>query len=123
MAKTGEKTVKHPGEDSTLCPVHATIDMLSRRWTLHIVRALLQGTKRFNQLSRELGVNPRTLKSRLSLLEHDGVVQRIVVCAMPPMVEYRLTKKGMELHEIIEHISLWGQAWAAGIPSGEESRP
>jgi DNA-binding HxlR family transcriptional regulator len=97
--------------DSIQCPVNATLNLLNERWTLHIVRTLLSGKRRFNEIARLNGINPRTLRDRLAALEEEGVVTRTVVATMPPNVEYALTEKGMALNCIFEALADWGRAW------------
>lgn len=100
------------------CPVSAALNLLSERWTLHIVRVLLGGTKRFNEIARALGLNPATLRERLRSLEEEEVVTRTVVSAMPPHVEYALTPKGLALNGIFESLADWGKTWMK--PKGVE---
>lgn len=101
----------HERHDDLFCPVLATLDLLNQRWNLHIVRSLLAGKKRFNELSRENGINPRTLRERLLALELEGVISRTVVSNMPPNVEYALTEKGQALNDIFEALGCWGRRW------------
>lgn len=101
----------HERHDDLFCPVLATLDLLNQRWNLHIVRSLLEGKKRFNELSRENGINPRTLRERLLALELEGVISRTVVSNMPPNVEYALTEKGQALNDIFEALGSWGRRW------------
>lgn len=96
---------------AVFCPTNAALSLLSERWTLHIVRALLEGRKRFNEIARALGISPATLRERLRALEDEDVVARTVVSAMPPNVEYALTKKGMALNGIFELLAQWGRDW------------
>lgn len=100
-------------QDAFTCPVNAALDLLSARWTLHIVRCLLAGKRRFNELAREIGVNPRTLRARLRALEREGAVRRTVVSTMPPYVEYELTEKGQAMNRIFEALADWGRQWMA----------
>ena len=93
------------------CPISAALNLLSERWTLHIVRVLLGGTKRFNEIARALGLNPVTLRERLRALEEEEVVTRTVLSAMPPHVEYALTPKGQALNGIFESLAQWGIQW------------
>jgi DNA-binding HxlR family transcriptional regulator len=97
--------------DQTSCPVEATLDLLNSRWTLHIVHSLLAKPMRFNEIARELGINPRTLCQRLRDLEEAGIVERCVVSENPPNVEYRMTKKGQALNKILDSLEDWGRAW------------
>jgi len=99
--------------DSAYCPAYATLNLLNKRWNLHIVRALLDGKKRFNELSRERGINPRTLSCRLRFLEDEGLVTRTVVRENPPNVVYELTEKGRALNCIFEALADWGRKYMA----------
>jgi DNA-binding HxlR family transcriptional regulator len=93
------------------CPIAATLDLLNARWTLHIVHSLLAKPMRFNEIARELNVNPRTLCQRLRELEEAGIVERRVISEVPPNVEYRMTEKGQALSSILESLEDWGKAW------------
>ena len=93
------------------CPINAALNLLSERWTLHIVRALLGSKKRFNEIARALGLNPATLRERLRALEEEGVVTRTVLSTMPPHVEYELTPKGQALNGIFEDMAQWAITW------------
>jgi len=75
------------------------------------VHTLLGKPMRFNELTRELGINPRTLCQRLRDLEEAGIVARNVVSEVPPNVEYRMTKKGQALNKILDSLEDWGRAW------------
>lgn len=104
--------------DGIFCPTNAVLNLLNGRWTLHIVRALLEGHRRFNDIARTLGINPRTLRERLRELEAEAVVTRTVVSAIPPHVEYALTPKGEALNGIFEALAQWGRTWMH--PKGPE---
>src|SRR5579884_4479995 len=99
------------GDREFFCPVNAVLNLMSERWTLHIIRSLLAGPRRFNEIAREIGVNPRTLRERLRQLEEQQVVDRRVVTESPPNVEYSLTAKGMALSGILDEIAVWGRCW------------
>lgn len=104
--------------EEAYCPVHATICLLEGKWMLHVLRALSSGTKRFNELAAAVGgVNPRTLSKRLATLEAEGIVERRVLGAMPPWVEYSLTRKGRDLHNVIDSLVAWGRRWMKKPPS------
>jgi DNA-binding HxlR family transcriptional regulator len=96
------------------CPVAATMNLLNEKWTLHILRELMTGKRRFNELSHRVGgVNSRTLRDRLRLLEEEGIVVRYVINTIPPWTEYELTEKGRDLNAVIESIAAWGLKWMA----------
>lgn len=110
--------MEHEESEHVFCPANAALSLLNERWTLHIVRALLGGKQRFNELARALGLNPATLRERLRALEDEGVVIRTVVSSVPLNVEYALTEKGMALHGIFEALTQWGREWMR--PKGAE---
>ncbi|MBI2857506.1 MAG: helix-turn-helix transcriptional regulator [Chloroflexi bacterium] len=83
--------------------------VVSGKWTLLILRDLLEGTKRFGELRRSLGgVSPRTLSQRLKELEDAGVLRRTIHAEVPPRVEYTLTEKGRSLGPILDQMRAWG---------------
>ena len=98
-------------QDEIFCPVNGALDLLAARWTLHIVRALLGGPRRFNEIAQMYGINAHTLRERLRSLENEAVVTRTVISAMPPNVEYALTKKGLALNCVFKELADWGRVW------------
>ena len=84
-------------------------DLLGRRWALQIVYAASRGgATRFNEFRQVLvGIPPRTLAQRLADLEEAGVLERQVIDARPPLVEYRLTPRGRRLTQVVEALQRW----------------
>ena len=77
-------------------------DLLGRRWVLAIVYTAHGGAIRFNEFKRTLeGIPPRTLAQRLQELEEAGILERRVIDARPPRVEYRLTDAGRRLRALV----------------------
>ncbi|MHB8169622.1 MAG: winged helix-turn-helix transcriptional regulator [Thermoleophilia bacterium] len=108
--------------DEIFCPVTATTQLLGQKWTLEIVRTLIGGKKRFNELSQALGgLNARTLSARLRLLETEGIVERRTLSAIPPWVEYELTPKGRALNAVVESMAGWGRRWMKP-PAGSRAK-
>jgi DNA-binding HxlR family transcriptional regulator len=96
------------------CPVLATAQIVSGKWTLLMLRDLAEGPRRFSQLQRSLvGISPRTLSIRLRALEYEGIVERREFAEMPPRVEYRLTPKGAALAPIVDAMRDYGSRWLA----------
>ena len=91
------------------CPANAALNLLSERWTLHVVRALLPENKRFNEIAREIGLNPATLRERLRALEEEGVVTRPVPGCHAAARRYALTSKGQALNGIFEALADWAR--------------
>lgn len=96
------------------CPVGATMNLLNQKWTLHVLRELMAGPRRFNEMLRALGeISPRTLCGRLRQLESEGVLTRSIINHIPPWVEYDLTEKGRALNAVIDSIVVWGRVYMA----------
>jgi len=102
------------------CPVARATEILADRWTLLIVRELILGSHRFNEIDRGLpGISRSLLVSRLRDLERSGVIERLPG-VQSKVVEYHLSEAGRELKQVIEAIGGWGVRWAFGDPQPEE---
>lgn len=91
------------------CPITKTLNYLSKKWTLLILRELHNnGIKRFNELIRDMkNISPRTLSKRLKELEKLELVSKKRFNEIPPRVEYSLTNKGKELIKCFRHLDIW----------------
>jgi DNA-binding HxlR family transcriptional regulator len=93
------------------CPVAQTMEIIGERWTLLVVRELLCGSRRFNELMRGVPLMSRTMLSqRLRTLEDAGIVVRSQRGTKGH--EYTLTPAGEELRTLVEQCGMWGQRWA-----------
>ncbi|MEZ0367960.1 MAG: winged helix-turn-helix transcriptional regulator [Candidatus Sericytochromatia bacterium] len=100
------------------CGLARALEMIGERWALLLVRDLLTGPKRFNELHRGLPRIPTNiLTTRLKELEQSGIVRR----RQQPggSVVYELSEYGNELEEIVRRLGLWG-AQSLGDPQPEE---
>ena len=93
-------------------PVCRTIStLLSRigdKWTVLVVQTLGDGSRRFNELRREIpSVSQRMLTLTLRNLERDGLVSRTVTPSIPPRVDYELTELGRSLQKPITGLANW----------------
>lgn len=94
------------------CPVAMAAEILGARWTLVLLRELVAGSTRFNELRRGVPrMSPALLSKRLKDLERVGILARSHVAGEPDLFEYRLTKAGRDLEPIIETVGVWGQRW------------
>jgi len=102
------------------CPVSRALDLLGERWTLLVVRSLLQGATRINEIQRSLSrMSPTILSSRLRGLVDAGlVVQRRSRAGGGH--EYRLTPAGRELAPVVEGLAAWGMRWARAKMTEEQ---
>ncbi|HEY6858476.1 MAG TPA: helix-turn-helix domain-containing protein [Pseudolabrys sp.] len=87
-------------------------EILCTRWTPLLLRELLAGSTRFNELRRGVQrMSPALLSKRLKELETAGIVTRSKVIGEPQIFEYQLTKAGRELAPVIEGVGAWGHKW------------
>ena len=89
------------------------IELIGKRWTGAVVRALMPGPVRFNQLLTGIpGISDRVLTERLRELETEGIVERLVDPGPPVRVSYRLTARGRDLRSVMSSVDAWAAAWA-----------
>ena len=100
------------GSYKQFCPVAMAAEILCTRWTVVLLRELVSGTTRFNDLRRGVPrMSPALLSQRLKELEAAGIILRRPSRSEPGIHEYRLTESGRELAPIIDAIGAWGQRW------------
>ena len=109
--------------EGAFCPVyHRAVELIGRRWTGAILRALLSGVTHFSELTAVIPeLSDRMLSVRLHELEAEGLVARTVIPATPVRVEYRLTEKGRALSTVMDAIGQWAHDWLT--PAAEPSTP
>lgn len=90
------------------CPVAMAAEVLCTRWTIVLLRELLAGSTRFNDLRRGVPrMSPALLSQRLRDLQAAGIVARVTTAA--GAAEYHLTDAGRELGPIVDAFGIWGQ--------------
>ena len=98
-------------KDPSSPPCRIISTLLSRigdKWTVLVVQTLGSGSKRFNELRREIpSVSQRMLTLTLRNLERDGLVSRTVTPTIPPRVDYELTHLGHSLQKPICGLADW----------------
>ena len=91
------------------CPVEMTLQLIGDKWKVLIIRDLMEGTKRCNELMRSVtGISQKVLTSHLRAMEKAGLVNRKVYAEVPPRVEYSLTETGFSLKPILDSMVAWG---------------
>ena len=91
------------------CPVAKSLEVLGERWTLLVIRDLLSGSRRFQDLLASLdGIAPNVLSERLKILEAHGIVAREFYSEHPPRAAYALTPRGRELGIVVGALAAWG---------------
>ena len=100
-------------QENQMCPRYEhAIQLLGKRWTGLILDSLMQGPRRFCELTATVeGLSDRVLSDRLRELELEGVIERVVYPQIPVRVEYRLTDKGYDLKPVVEAIHHWAEQW------------
>ena len=101
-----------------LCPrFHRAVELIGRRWTGAIIRVLIPGPRRFNELLAAIpGISDRLLTERLRELEAAAIIRRDVLPASPVRVQYELTCQGQELREPLDALGRWAERWFGPEP-------
>lgn len=100
------------------CPVAMAAEILCTRWTIVLLRELIAGSTRLNDLRRGVPrMSTALLSRRLKELEAAGIISRQPVADNPAIHEYRLTESGLDLRPVIESIGVWGQRWVETQPT------
>jgi DNA-binding HxlR family transcriptional regulator len=96
---------------SQFCPVAKGAEIFNERWTPLIIREMMCGSKRFNEMKRgNPMMSPSLLSQRLKFLEEAGVVEKRLLKG--ESAEYILTQAGKDLGEVVVRLGLWGIKWA-----------
>ena len=91
------------------CPVAKALEVVGDRWTLLLVRDMLSGPRRFQDLQQSLpGIPPNILSDRLKLMDEHGLATRRFYSEHPPRAEYALTDRGRELGVVVGALAAWG---------------
>ena len=100
------------GSYKQFCPVAMAAEILCTRWTVLLLRELIAGSTRFNDLRRGVPrMSPALLSQRLKELEAANVITRTPSASEPGVFEYQLTKSGRELEPLVTAFGVWGQRW------------
>lgn len=98
------------------CVIAQTLDVIGDRWTLLILRDLMAGLHRYNDILESCaGMSPNVLSDRLKRLEAEGLVIRNYYKELPPRVEYTLTPKGWDVRPILLSMLDWGRVYVEPI--------
>jgi len=111
--------------DNQVCSLAGALEVIGERWSLLIVRDVLLGLRRFDEIQSDLGIARNVLNARLTRLLDQGVLERRLYQERPPRYEYRLTDKGLDLWPTIVALMQWGNRYTsptAGPPVVLEHR-
>jgi DNA-binding HxlR family transcriptional regulator len=104
----------YPGQ---ICSVAKSLEVIGERWSLLIVRDVMNGNRRFGEIQNSLGVARNVLSARLQRLVDEGILERRAYQESPPRHEYFLTEKGLDLWPALIALVHWGDKYSAG-PEG-----
>ncbi|MGD8348269.1 MAG: helix-turn-helix domain-containing protein [Gammaproteobacteria bacterium] len=94
------------------CPLAMAAEILCTRWTMLLMRELVAGSMRFNELRRGVPrMSPTLLSQRLKELENAGILERRELKSEKGVFEYQLTEAGCDLRPVVEAMGFWGQKW------------
>jgi DNA-binding HxlR family transcriptional regulator len=99
--------------ENQVCSLAGALDVVGERWSLLILRDILLGLRRFDQLQESLGIARNVLQKRLERLTEQGVLERRPYSEHPARYEYRLTEKGLDLWPAMVALLQWGDRYAA----------
>ncbi|MGW0856775.1 winged helix-turn-helix transcriptional regulator [Streptomyces sp. NPDC002690] len=95
--------------DDSDCPVARSVDAIGDWWSLLIVRDAFDGSRRFGEFQRSLGVAKNILTARLRALVAGGVLESVPASDGSAYREYVLTPKGRSLFPVIVALRQWGE--------------
>ena len=92
--------------------VEMALKTMGDRWKVMIIQELIDGTKRFGEIKKELGdITQKVLTSNLRALEEKGILIRTVYAQIPPKVEYTLTNLGYNLKPVLDSMRAWAEEY------------
>ena len=92
--------------------VEMALKTMGDRWKVMIIQELMDGTKRFGEIKKELGdIMQKVLTSNLRALEEKGILIRTVYAQIPPKVEYTLTNLGYNLKPVLDSMRAWAEGY------------
>lgn len=95
------------------CSVAGALELIGDRWTLLIVRDLVFGSARFDELKESSGIPTATLSTRLKKMEEHGIIEKVSYQERPRRDEYKLSEKGRDLWKTLAVLLEWSDKWDA----------
>ncbi|WP_158578744.1 winged helix-turn-helix transcriptional regulator [Spongiactinospora rosea] len=100
------------------CPAARALDVIGDRWALIVMREILKGARRFDELRERLPVSENTLARRLRELTEAGILRKEIYAERPDRFEYVPTAAGTALTGVLHALATWGTTWTAPDPAG-----
>jgi DNA-binding HxlR family transcriptional regulator len=102
--------------EGQVCSIARALEVVGDRWTLLVIRDVVLGNHRFDDLSTSLGVASNVLTDRLNRLVAEGILERVRYSERPERFEYHLTPKGRELGLCLIALMQWGDRYVSDKP-------
>jgi DNA-binding HxlR family transcriptional regulator len=102
-----------PFEDQN-CSIAGALAIVGERWTLLVMREVLLGRRRFQDIKRNTGVAANILSDRLATLVEHGIIERRLYSEHPESYEYVPTRKGLDLQPVLITLMRWGDQHVTG---------
>jgi len=112
-----DSPVLHNSYPGQACSVAKSLEVVGERWSLLIVRDVMNGNRRFGEIQSSLGVARNVLSARLQRLVEEGILERRAYQESPRRDEYFLTEKGLDLWPALIALVHWGDKYSSG-PEG-----
>ena len=100
------------------CSIAMVLDAVGDRWAMLVLRDLVLGLRRYDDLRRSTGITNATLADRLKQLEQNGLIERSLYQSAPERYEYLPTAKGLDVALVLQALVQVGDKWRA-----QESEP
>jgi DNA-binding HxlR family transcriptional regulator len=101
-------------EEAPICEhFQRAAELIGKRWSPQVVRALQSGSTRFGDLKAAIpNISDGLLSERLKELEAEHIVTRDVTPSTPVLIEYHLTERGRELTRVVDELGRWAERWS-----------
>jgi DNA-binding HxlR family transcriptional regulator len=115
MTRTQKNAYLWKRGDMKCCPIDTTFKLVGKKFTILIIREMMQDKTRFNQFLDSIeGINPKILSARLKEMERSGLIKRKVYSAETPVrIGYYLTEKGSALRSILDQMAIFSMRYCA----------
>jgi DNA-binding HxlR family transcriptional regulator len=109
-------------DSRSLCPIATTLDIVGDRWTLVILRDMVNGKKRFSEfLESPEKITTNVLADRLALMEAAGLAEKRAYQLRPKRYEYALSEKGEAMLPLLQEMCRWANRYLPGTWTAPEN--
>ncbi|HEX7293082.1 MAG TPA: helix-turn-helix domain-containing protein [Solirubrobacterales bacterium] len=102
----------HSDYRGQVCSIARSLEVIGERWSLLIVRDVMNGNRRFDELQKGLGIARNVLSARLQRLVDEEILERRPYQTSPERFEYFLTEKGLDLWPALVALLAWGDRYS-----------